>query len=100
MSWPPLVERLLNGEQVQLRPKGQSMVPKIKSGQLVTIIPVGRRGVIETGMIVLAKVKGRHYLHLVTAIDGERVQISNNHGHVNGWTTKNRVFGIVSRIEP
>lgn len=69
------------------------MTPRIQSGQEVTIRPIDEK--IVPGMIVLAKVKGRHYLHLVSARDGRRVQISNNHGHVNGWTTVDRVFGIV-----
>lgn len=96
MGWNQIVDRLQNGYEVTLRPRGQSMTPKIKSGEEVTITPIGDTA-IEKGMIVLAKVKGRHYLHLVSAINGEHVQISNNHGHVNGWTTKNRVFGIVNK---
>lgn len=75
------------------------MTPRIQSGQKVTISPVGKIP-IEPGMIVLAKVKGRHYLHLVSATDIARVQISNNHGHINGWTTLDRVYGIVTKVDP
>lgn len=69
------------------------MTPRIKSGQEVTISPVGDAN-LTVGMVVLSKVKGRHFLHLISAIDVDRVQISNNHGHVNGWTHRNRVYGI------
>lgn len=94
VSWPNIVDRLVNGDPVTIRPSGSSMAPRILSKQEVTIFPVGESSV-EVGMVVLAKVKGRFYLHLVSAIDGRRVQISNNHGFVNGWTTLDRVFGVV-----
>lgn len=68
------------------------MTPRIKSGQKITLIPIDR---ITVGDVVLAKVSGRHYIHLLSAIDGERIQISNNHGWVNGWTTRKKVFGRV-----
>lgn len=96
MSWEPIIQKLADGQPVTIRPKGQSMTPKIRSGEQITIVPVGRHR-LETGLIVLAKVKGNHYLHLITAIDGDRIQISNNHGHINGWTTRDRVYGIVTR---
>lgn len=41
MAWESgLVERLKKGETVQFRPHGNSMVPIIKSGQLVTVAPL------------------------------------------------------------
>ncbi len=49
--------------------------------------------------MVPAKVKGRHYLHLGSAIGGDRIQISNNHGYVNGWTYRNKIYGIVTAID-
>ena len=47
------------------------------------------------GDVVLCKVNGRHYLHLVKAIQGKRFQIGNNRGRINGLaglTTANRYF--------
>lgn len=73
------------------------MTPKIMPKQEVTISPFD--GHIAEGMVVLAKVHGRYYLHLVSALEGDRVQISNNHGHVNGWTNKAKVYGVVSGIK-
>ena len=92
------VARLQEGENVSFRPRGNSMTPKLKSGQLVTITPVTPEQV-ERGDIVLCKVKGNYYVHLVTAVQGERFQISNNHGHVNGWVGPTCVYGCVIRIE-
>lgn len=74
------------------------MTPKIRSKQLVTLQAVDVN-TLEQGDIVLAKVKGRYYLHLISALDGERVQISNNHGHVNGWTTRAKVYALVTAID-
>jgi len=30
---------------------------------------------------------------------GERYQISNNHGHINGWIGKSGLFGKVIKVE-
>ena len=95
-----VVHRIAAGETVEFRPVGSSMVPLIKSRQLVTVVPV-RPEVLEPGDIVLARVAGSVYLHLVSAVDHERkrVQISNNRGRVNGWTSHARVYGICVSVE-
>jgi len=92
MSYPHIIERLAQGEHVTIHPSGNSMTPRIKSKQEITLIPIDR---VQVGDVVLAKVTGKFFIHLITAIDGDRVQISNNHGHVNGWTYRNKVFGRV-----
>lgn len=90
-------DRLIAGETIQCRPRGSSMLPKIKSGQLVTISPDVEN--LKKGDIAFCKVNGKYYVHLVTAVQGERYQISNNHGHVNGWIGKNSLYGKVIHIE-
>jgi hypothetical protein len=73
------------------------MSGKIESGQLVTVVPLGdRRPAI--GDIVLCKVNGAQYLHLVKAVSGERFQIGNNRGRINGWTSRRNIFGIVTSV--
>jgi hypothetical protein len=66
----------------------------------VTVAPVDPARV-EPGDIVLARVAGTTYLHLVSAIDtaAGRVQISNNRGKVNGWTSHHRVYGICTAVD-
>ena len=88
------------GKEVQFRPAGSSMVPLIRSKQLVTVAPVDPSK-LEVGDIVLARVAGTTYLHLVSAVDraNARVQISNNRGRVNGWTGHSRVFGICVAVD-
>ena len=73
-------------------PRGNSMTPRIESGQLVAVRPL-KEGEPSKGDVVLAKVNGRVYLHKVTARDGNRVQIGNNRGRINGWTDISNVYG-------
>ncbi|MEU7903590.1 hypothetical protein [Actinoplanes sp. NPDC049118] len=85
---------------IEFRPTGSSMVPLIRSRQLVTVAPVDPARV-EVGDIVLVRVAGTTYLHLVSAVDTatRRVQISNNRGRVNGWTNHPRVYGICTAVD-
>ena len=98
MSWANhYIEKLKNGETVQFRPKGGSTKGKVESGQLVTVEPLGERK-LEKGDIVLCKVNGSQYLHLIKAIQGERFQIGNNIGRINGWVTLNSIYGICTSV--
>src|SRR5262245_60915051 len=93
-----MAARVARGETVRFRPTGSSMAPLILSRQEVTVAPVDPTRV-EVGDIVLARVAGTTYLHLVVATDRERVQIGNNRGRVNGWTGHGRVFGLCVAVE-
>jgi hypothetical protein len=93
MGWALFhITKLKLGETVSFRPKGNSMQGKIESGQLCTIQPCDP-STLEVGDIVLCKVKGREYLHLIIATRGSQFQIGNNKGRVNGWVTANAIFG-------
>ena len=95
-----MATRVAAGATIEFRPTGSSMVPLIRSRQLVTVAPVDPAKV-QVGDIVLARVAGTVYLHLVSAVDtpSGRVQISNNRGRVNGWTSHARVFGICTAVD-
>jgi hypothetical protein len=93
------IERLTRGETVQFRPRGNSMVGKIASGELCTVTPIEEH-VLAVGDIVLCRVKGNQFLHLVKAIQGERFQIGNNRGGINGWITRRQIFGRLLAVEP
>lgn len=90
-------DHLRNGEQVIVVGVGNSMTPILKSREAVICNPVTNDTELKKRDIVLCKVNGRYYLHLISAIRGNQYQISNNHGHVNGWITKDSIYGIVSR---
>ena len=94
MGWAThYIAKLKAGETITFAaPNGNSMRPKIVPGQVVTVAPITAAGVQE-GDIVLCKVRGAQYIHIVTAVQGNRCQISNNHGHINGWVGRDCVFG-------
>lgn len=73
------------------------MKGKIASGQLVTVEPVAGHK-LQKGDIVLCKVNGTQYLHLIKAIQGERYQIGNNIGRINGWVSQNAIYGICTHV--
>jgi hypothetical protein len=99
MGWAGhFIEKLKNGETVSFRPRGNSMSGKIESGQLCTVVPVDP-ATLHVGDIVLCKVHGAEYLHLVKAIQGGRYQIGNNRGRINGWVSGNAIFGRCVRVE-
>lgn len=103
MGWASQhIERLRAGETVQFRPRGNSMSPKIESGQLCTVEPIelADATTLKVGDIVLCKVNCQQYIHLVKAIQGSRFQIGNNRGGINGWITANSIYGRLIRVEP
>ena len=95
------------------------MSGKIESGQLCTVEPSGDAALLAVGDIVLCKVKGNEYLHLIKAISGgaisggaipgrgrskgagpgRRFQIGNNRGFINGWVGAGAIFGRCIKIE-
>ncbi|MEZ5425486.1 MAG: hypothetical protein R2747_04400 [Pyrinomonadaceae bacterium] len=100
MSWAtPYIAKLKSGETVQFRPRGHSMKGKIESGQLCTVEPIKDHSGLKKGDIVLCKVNGNQYIHLIKAIQGKRFQIGNNRGGINGWVGENSIFGLCVKIE-
>ncbi|MDQ3797946.1 MAG: hypothetical protein M3384_00710 [Acidobacteriota bacterium] len=75
------------------------MKGKIESGQLCTVEPISDFAGLQKGDIVLCKVGGSEYLHLIKAIQGARFQIGNNRGRINGWIGANAIFGKCTKIE-
>jgi len=99
MGWASAyIEKLRNGQTVSFRPRGNSMSGKIESGQLCTVVPVDPSS-LRVGDIVLCKVNGREYIHLVKAIQGQRFQIGNNRGGINGWVSAGAIFGRCIKVE-
>ena len=74
---------------------GNSMMPIVKSGSLLTF---EKQDEYEVDDIVFCKVKGRYMCHKITkkGADG-RFMIANNKGRENGWTRQ--VYGKAVKIE-
>lgn len=101
MGWATqYISMLNNGETVKFRPRGNSMAGKIESGQLCCVEPVSDPTSLAVGDIVLCKVNGTQYIHLIKAIQGQRFQIGNNRGRINGWITATSIFGKCIKVEP
>lgn len=73
------------------------MSGKVESGQLATVVPL-LDSAPRVGDIVLCKVNGSQYLDRVRAVSGERFQIGNSRGRVNGWTSRRNILGICTKI--
>tara|TARA_Y100000310_G_scaffold282353_1_gene303486 strand:+ start:1702 stop:2511 length:810 start_codon:yes stop_codon:yes gene_type:complete len=98
MGWADHAKaELREGRAVEVTPRGNSMVPLVMSGDLCRLRPFEDGELPSKGDIVLVRCRGRDYLHLVKAVDGELFQIGNNRGHINGWVGKNALFGILVR---
>jgi len=99
MAWfTHAVQQLTAGREATVRPTGNSMTPKVRSKATATLRPNNDPAGLKTGDIVLVKVNGNVYLHLISATDRQRVQISNNKGRVNGWVPRTSVFGVATKI--
>ena len=99
MSWADRAKDALRwGETVRVRPRGHSMRPKVNDGDQVIVEPCEAES-LQVGDIVLVRVGGNDYLHLIKAIDGTRFQIGNNRGRINGWVGQNAIYGRATRVE-
>lgn len=94
-----ILKALSENEFVTFKPRGNSMVPKIKSGEEVTIKRLNSEDKknLKKNDIVFCKVKNNFYLHLISGVQKGQVQISNNHGYVNGWTSLENVYAILEK---
>ncbi len=99
MSWAHHAkEALRRGETARVRPRGHSMRGKVDDGDLVTLEPCDP-DTLAVGDIVLVRVHGSDYLHLVKAVDRGRYLIGNNRGGTNGWVGRHAIFGRATQIE-
>jgi hypothetical protein len=67
--------------------------------QFCTVAPLTDSDLPSVGDIVWCRVKGKQYLHLIKALQGDRIQVGNNRGGVHGWITRRGVFGRLTAVE-
>jgi len=93
--------RLQAGETVQFRGGGNSLHPRIKSGECCKYEPVFKHGDVEEKDIVFCQIKGRYWGHMVkkkTFVGGDKVYeytISNIRGWENGTIGLEHIYGKV-----
>ena len=79
------------------------MTGKVNHKDLVTLEPCDSDK-LEVDDIVLVRVKGNVFLHLIKAIkqvgEQKRFLIGNTRGGTNGWVNAAAIYGIASKIEP
>lgn len=92
------MQKLKDGKTCLVQGIGNSMTPILKSKQICEVIPTTESIEFIKGDIVFCKVNGHFYLHKVLAFKGKQYQIGNNHGHINGWVTRNSIYGKVVNI--
>ncbi len=93
------IEELRAGKSVSFRPSGRSMEPLIRSGQLCHLRP---EDPFHIGDIVLCEVNGSQYLHLIganTTAGQVWYRIENAAGHINGWITRDKIYGWLYSVE-
>jgi hypothetical protein len=99
MSWADnAIKELQSGKTVQIRPRGNSMKPKVKDGALVTLNPC-QASELKEDDIVLVRVNGRVYLHLIKATRQGKFLIGNNRGGLNGWVGPQAIYGLATQVE-
>lgn len=94
----PEVGRLLaEGREVEMRPKGNSMLPFIRQEKDNVVLK--KKDNVEKGDIVLVDLGGRYVLHRIIAEDGERLTLMGD-GNIRGTEscTKDNVLGTVVKI--
>lgn len=103
MGWADRhIAALREGRTVSFRPSGHSMEPRIGHRQLVTVEPISSFYALKLDDVVLCRVAGHQYVHIVKQTDpaNQRVLIANNRGRENGWTSFTNVYGRVTKVEP
>jgi SOS-response transcriptional repressor LexA len=92
-------DALVHGNAIQVRPRGDSMRPRIYDGDLVTLEPC-RHEELAVGDIVLARVRGwLLVLHQIIEREPDRFLIGTTVGRVDGWVAAAEVFGRVVQVQ-
>lgn len=73
------------------------MKGKVEDGALVTLGPCHPHQ-LQIGDVVLVRVNGAVYLHLIKARQGDRFLIGNNRGGTNGWVGPEAIYGLAIMV--
>jgi hypothetical protein len=84
--------------EVILQCNGGSMAPLINPRESIFIRRVLPEQ-LRVGDACFCRIKGALQVHLISAIDKDRYQISNNKKFVNGWIGANSIYGLAVKVE-
>lgn len=89
---------LMEGREVEMTPKGSSMLPFIK-GDRDSVVLTKPSKPFEVGDIVLAKADGRYIMHRVFSVEGNDLTLMGD-GNIRGTEScaSSDVIGLVTEI--
>lgn len=98
MSREFAVKILEEKNEVAIKCNGRSMIPLIHPKETIHLKKV-LISQLRVGDAVFVRIKRALQVHILSAIDNDRMQISNRKGFINGWVGKNSIYGLAVRIE-
>lgn len=75
------------------------MTGRVNDGDLCEVRRPRTEDALKAGDVVLCRVRGAQYLHLVKAVRNGQYQIRNNRGEINGWVSRNGIFGLLVSVK-
>ena len=102
-----MIKKMLqSGRSVQFRSSGNSLKPKVISGDVTMWEPVKDHSLLKVGDIVFCVVQptGRYYGHAIYSIaywNGTkywRISNLNEPPHINGWCYKEHIYGQLYEV--
>lgn len=97
MSRAQAIQILAEKGTAILKCNGNSMRPIMAPGDSLYIQKIDT-SLLCPGDIVFCRIHGNLQVHLLSAIDNQRFQISNNKGHINGWISSSAIFGLCVQV--
>lgn len=96
------IEKLQEGQGGKVWPKGNSMRGHIREGDAVLVEPCATEA-LSIDDIVLVKIQGRRYFHIVLhsilECNENQFLIGTPCGRIDGWVNSDAIFGKVVAIE-
>lgn len=85
--------------EVALTCNGNSMTPILHKGEQIIIKKVSHKQ-LRKDDAVFVRINRNLQVHKITAIDKarDRFQISNAHGHINGWVKPYAIYGLAVKV--
>lgn len=90
-------EQLREGRRVKLTLKGISMLTSLREGDTLTLAPVAEAP--KVGDVVLFRCEGKHLLHRVVAVDGDRYILQGDNCYSKETASREDVLAVLVEVE-